>query len=50
MHTMGLFQKWTKECNTKQEVLEIAATKKLLNVMPKEVHVEGKRVEVEVDC
>ena len=34
-----LAQKWTRECTTKQEVLEVVATEQLLNTMLKEVRV-----------
>ena len=36
---MELAQKWTRECTTKQEVLEVVATEQLLNTMSEEVWV-----------
>ena len=36
---MELAQKWTRECTTKQEVLEVVATEQLLNTMSEEVRV-----------
>ena len=37
--TMELTQKWTKECKTKQDVLEMIATEQLLNTVSEEVRV-----------
>ena len=37
--TMDLLQKWTKECTSKQEVLEFVAVEQLLNVMPEDIRV-----------
>ena len=36
---MELAQKWTRECTTKQEVLEVVATEQLLNTLSEEIRV-----------